>query len=163
MDTVVTILALVVMLIGVVGTVYPILPGSAITALAALVWAWVLGSTASWIFGLIAVGFALAGWSASWVLTGRRLRREKVPRGPILAGLATGVVGIFVVPVVGLFLGFALGLFVAEWARRKDVRAALSSSVGALKALGLGIVVEFACAGLATSLVFVGALVHAFA
>ena len=68
-----------------------------------------------------------------------------------------------VIPVVGLFVGFAAGLFGAEWARRRDVRAALSSSLGALKAMGLGMLIEFACACLAASMVTLGALVHFFA
>lgn len=159
----VTVIALVLLAVGALGTVYPILPGSVLTAVTAVAWAWILGSAASWTFGLVAAVLALAGMSASAVLTGRRLHRERVPRGPILVGIVAAVVGMFVIPVVGLFVGFAAGLFGAEWARRKDVRAALSSSLGALKAMGIGMLVEFACACLAGSLVTIGALVHFFA
>ncbi|MCT2007848.1 DUF456 domain-containing protein [Micrococcus lylae] len=158
-----TVVALVLLAVGAFGTVYPILPGSVLTAVTAVAWAWVVGSTASWTFGLIAAGLAIAGASASAVLTGRRLYRERVPRGPILVGIVAGVIGMVVIPVVGLFVGFAAGLFGAEWARRRDVRAALSSSVGALKAMGLGMLIEFACACLAASMVTLGALVHFFA
>lgn len=160
---IVTVLALIIMVVGTLGTIFPVLPGSVLNAVAALAWAWVLGSGASWTFGVIALGLALAGLSASAVLTGRRLRREQVPRGPVLAGIIAGVVGMFVIPVVGLFVGFALGLFGAEWLRRRDLSAATVSSVGALKAMGIGMLVEFGCAALGTSLVFVGAIVHALA
>ena len=158
-----TVIALVLLAVGAFGTVYPILPGSVLTAVTAVAWAWILGSPASWTFGLIAAVLALAGMSASAVLTGRRLYREQVPRGPILVGIVAGVVGMVVIPIVGLFVGFAAGLFGAEWARRKDVRAAASSSIGALKAMGIGMLVEFVCACLAASLVTLGALVHFFA
>ena len=156
----VSVLAVLLLIVGLVGTVYPILPGSILNLVVSVAWAWILGSTASWTFGLVAAGLSIAGVSASAVLTGRRLRRERIPRGPILVGLAAGVVGFFVVPIVGLFLGFALGLLGAEWARRRDLAAAWSSSWGAMKAMGLGILVELACAMLALAAVGAGILVH---
>jgi len=157
---VVSVLALLLLLVGLVGTVYPILPGSALNLVTAIAWAWILGSTASWTFGLVAAGLSIAGMGASAVLTGRRLRRERVPRGPILVGLVCGAIGFFVVPIVGLFLGFALGLFGSQWARLKDGRAALASSWSTLKAMGLGILVELGCAMLALASVGIGVVVH---
>ncbi|MCK6095886.1 DUF456 domain-containing protein [Micrococcus sp. EYE_162] len=148
-------------MVGVVGTVYPILPGSILILVTSLAWAWILGSGASWTFGIIAAGLAITGLSASAVLTGRSLRREKVTRGPIMAGVVGAIIGFFVVPVVGLFIGFAVGLFASQWARLKDGRAALASSVSALKAMGLGILVEFTCAMFALTSVGFGIIVHA--
>lgn len=110
-------MAVLLLLVGLVGTVYPVLPGSLLNLVTALGWAALLGSPASWTFGVIAAGLAVAGLSASAVLTGRRLRRERVTRGPILWGVAGAAVGFFVIPVVGLFLGFAVGLFASQWAR----------------------------------------------
>lgn len=156
----VSVLAVLVLIVGLVGTVYPILPGSLLNVVVSVTWAWILGSTASWTFGLVAAGLSIAGVSASAALTGRRLVRERVPRGPILAGVAGAVIGFFVVPIVGLFLGFAVGLFAAEWRRRRDARAALASSWGAVKAMGLGMLVEFVCAMAALASVGTGILVH---
>lgn len=156
----VSLLAVLLLIVGLVGTVYPVLPGSVLNAVVSLAWAWVLGSVASWTFGLIACAFSIAGISASAALTGRRLVKERIPRGPILTGVAAAVVGFFVIPVVGVFVGFAAGLFGAEWARRRDARAALTSSWGALKAMGLGMLVEFGCAMVALASVGAGALVH---
>ena len=59
-----------------------------------------------------------------------------------------------------LFLGFAVGLFASQWARTRDARAALSSSIGALTAMGVGMLVEFCCALGSLTAVGVGALVH---
>ena len=47
-----------------------------------------------------------------------------------MIGGACGVVGFFVVPVVGLFLGFVLGVYVAE-RRRLGRRAGLAVDQGA--------------------------------
>lgn len=157
---VVSVLAVLLLIVGVVGTIYPILPGSMLILVTAVAWAWILGSGASWTFGLIAAGLAIAGMSASAVLTGRRLLREKVTRGPITWGVIGAIVGFFAIPIVGLFIGFAAGLFAAQWRRTRDARAALASSWGALKAMGLGMLAEFACAMLALAAVGTGVLVH---
>lgn len=155
-----TALAATLLLVGVLGTVIPVLPGSLLTIGTLLVWAWVLGSTASWTAALIGVALAVLGLSASAVLTGRKMRREQIPRGPVLVGVAVGVVGMFVVPVVGLFLGFALGLLLAELVRRGDAAAAWRSSLEAMKSMGLGMLLEFACASLAGFAFVVGAFLH---
>lgn len=160
LEAVTTGAAALLLIVGVMGTIFPILPGSLLTIGTLLVWAWVLGSTASWTAALIGVALAVVGMSASAILTGRKMRRERIPRGPIIVGIVAGVVGMFIVPVVGLFLGFALGLLLAEYARRKDLSAAWRSSVEAMKSMGFGMLIECACASLATFAFVVGAIVH---
>lgn len=160
LEAVTTGAAALLLIVGVLGTIIPILPGSLLTIGTLLVWAWVLGSTASWTAALIGVALAVVGMSASAILTGRKMRREQIPRGPVIIGVIVGVVGMFIVPVVGLFLGFALGLLLAEYARRKDLSAAWRSSVEAMKSMGFGMLIECACASLATFAFVVGAIVH---
>lgn len=160
LEAVTTGAAALLLIVGVMGTIFPILPGSLLTIGTLLVWAWVLGSTASWTAALIGVVLAVVGMSASAILTGRKMRREQIPRGPVIIGVIVGVVGMFIVPVVGLFLGFALGLLLAEHARRKDLSAAWRSSVEAMKSMGFGMLLECACASLATFAFVVGAIVH---
>ena len=160
LEAVTTGAAALLLIVGVMGTIFPILPGSLLTIGTLLVWAWVLGSTASWTAGLIGIALAVVGMSASAILTGRKMRRERIPRGPIIVGIVAGVVGMFIVPVVGLFLGFALGLLLAEYARRRDLASAWRSSVEAMKSMGFGMLIECACASLATFAFVVGAIVH---
>ena len=160
LEAVTTGAAALLLIVGVMGTIFPILPGSLLTIGTLLVWAWVLGSTASWTAGLIGIALAVVGMSASAILTGRKMRRERIPRGPVIIGVVVGVVGMFIVPVVGLFLGFALGLLLAEYARRKDLASAWRSSVEAMKSMGFGMLIECACASLATFAFVVGAIVH---
>nr|BFE69415.1 hypothetical protein GCM10020092_027160 [Actinoplanes digitatis] len=65
-----------------------------------------------------------------------------------------GIVGFFVVPVVGLVLGFVLGLWLAERVRLGPGQA-WPSSRQALAAVGLSLLVEFAAAlGIAVIWVF---------
>ncbi|TLP74232.1 DUF456 domain-containing protein [Nesterenkonia sphaerica] len=160
-ETVATLVAGIVLIAGLVSVVVPVLPGSLLVIVALLVWAVLLGGPTVWAVSLAGVMLALLGWSASTVLTGRVLRRESIPRGPILVALAAGLVGLIVLPPLGLFLGFALGLFCAEYFRReRDWRAAGSSSLQALRAVGIGLLVEFFCAGVAVSLFVIGAVIH---
>lgn len=153
--------ALVLLLVGMAGVVLPVLPGSLLIIVTLLGWAILIGGPAVWVAAIVGVALAVAGWSASTVLTGRMLHRERIPRGPVLVGLVAAVVGMILLPPLGLFLGFALGLFVAEYLRRdRDWRVAGRSSLMALRAMGVGILVEFGFAGLAVSAFLLGSLVH---
>jgi uncharacterized protein len=82
-----------------------------------------------------------------------------VPGRTLLAGGVLGIVGFFVVPVVGVVLGFVLGVYLAELARLgRD--GAWPSTRTALAAVGWSMLIELA-AGLLATAVWVGALVLA--
>lgn len=159
-DIIATIVAGILFLVGLTGIVLPILPGSITILLTSLVWAIVVGGWPAWVaFGFIAV-FSIAGMTCSYVLTGRKLKKNEVPNWPIFVGIAMGIVGIFVIPFVGLFVGFVVGLYGAEWYRRKDPKLAWESSWLAIKTLGVGIVVELGLGFCSTIAFAVGATIH---
>lgn len=145
---VVTVVCGLLIAVGIVGTVVPVLPGSLLIAASLLTWALVLGDAVGWVVFGLGGALVVAGALASAVLTGRRLRHDRIPSRSVLAGAVAGVIGMFLIPVVGLMVGFAVGLLVAEYLRQHDLRLALRSSAAALKATGIGILVEFglACA-----------------
>ncbi|GAA1807647.1 DUF456 domain-containing protein [Nesterenkonia flava] len=160
-EAVTTIIIGLVLLAGVVGVILPVLPGSLVIILGLLIWAILVGGPVVWTAAVIGMLLALAGWSASTVLTGRALQRERIPRGPILIGIVCAVIGLVIFPPLGLFLGFALGLFGAELIRRDyDWQAAGSASLKALRAMGIGILVEFLLAGTAVAAFLLAALIH---
>jgi uncharacterized protein YqgC (DUF456 family) len=159
-DIIVTVVAGVLLAVAVFGTVYPLLPGSPVALVTLIAWGWVLGSAASWTAAGIGAVLVCVGWSASALLTGRKLKREKIPRRSILVAVLAGIVGMFVIPVFGLVIGFAAGLFVSEYVRSRDSRLALRSSAEALKATGMGMLVEFAMVALAGSVWMIGVIVH---
>jgi hypothetical protein len=159
-DIAITIIAGVLLVVAAVGVVYPVLPGSLIAIVALIVWAVVVGSWAAWVAAIVGALLCAVGWSASAVLTGRRLRQLEVPGWSIAVAFAAGVAGMFLIPVVGLFVGFAVGLLVSEAARHKDVRRAFHYSFETLKAMGTGVLVELGMLCVAAAVWSAGALAH---
>lgn len=146
--------------VGVAGVVIPILPGSILIIGALLVWALTVTSAPGWTALAVGGVCALAGLLAGTILTGRKLRQRKIPARSITLGLVLGVVAMFIIPVVGLIVGFVVGLLLSEAARLRDFKAAVTSSVEALKALGLGILVELFLACAAGSAWIIAVWVH---
>jgi uncharacterized protein len=161
-QTVVTVLCGLAILVGVAGTVIPVLPGSFLIGLSLLAWAiWGGEGATGWVVFTIGMVFVLAGMAASAVLAGRKLRQHRIPNRSVAAGIVLGIAGMFVIPVVGLFVGFAAGLLLSELHRTRDVHTALTTSWAALKATGLGMLAEFGLACLAASTWVIGVWVAA--
>jgi uncharacterized protein YqgC (DUF456 family) len=159
-EIVVTVVAGILLAVAAVGTVYPVLPGSLLAIITLIGWAWVMGSAVAWVAAGIGALLAVVGWAASTVLTGRKLKQQRIPKRSIVVAVVSGVVGMFLIPVVGLFVGFGAGLFLSEYARRRDLRAAAGSSLETLKATGIGILVEFGLVCLAGSVWTIGVIAH---
>jgi uncharacterized protein len=143
--------------VGLVGILVPVLPGSALVVGGILVWAWAEGGAAAWTVFAVATALVVVGTVVKYVVPGRRLQVVGIPASTQWAGVALGVVGFFVVPVVGLFLGFVLGVYLAELAR-VGTKEAWPSTLHSLRAVGLSIVIEFAAA-LAATVVWVAGVV----
>lgn len=138
--------------VGLIGIVVPVLPGSALIAVAVLIWAIVLGNGVAWgVFAGVAVLVAL-GMVATYLLNAKAARVTGVPPLSLAGAAVLGIVGFFVIPVVGLLLGFAAGLFGMEYLRLRDTTRAWNSALTSLKATGKGMLVEFACALFAAAL-----------
>ncbi len=156
-ETVVTILCGLAILVGVAGTIIPVLPGSILIGASLLSWAiWGGAGGAGWVVFAVGVVFVAAGMVAGAVLTGRKLKQHAIPNRSIVIALAAGVAGMFLIPVVGLFVGFAAGLLLTEYLRTRNLQTATRSSWAALKATGIGMLAEFGLACLAASTWIIG-------
>ena len=138
-----------VMAIGVAGTVLPFVPGLPIVWGAALVYGLAVGFDAiGWVaFGAITAIFVV-GSVVGFVLPHRRAGRAGAPRSTVLIGLVAGIIGFFVIPVIGLPLGAVAGLYAAERARTGDARTAWVATKELVVGFGLGALVQLG-AGLA--------------
>ena len=134
------------MLMGLVGILVPVLPGLLVVWAAVLLWAWQVQTTAGWVVLGIATTLALAGFLLQYLLPGRRMAKAGVRTSTILAAAAVAVVGFFVIPVVGAFLGFALGIYLIERVRLGAHHDAWRSTKHALKAIGLSMGIELLAA-----------------
>lgn len=146
--------------VGLIGIVVPILPGTALIFAAVLVWAIMTGGTTAWVvFGVVAALLVVSG-IVKYTWPGGRMRTAGVPNRSLAVGGILGIVGFFVLPVVGLFLGFIAGTYVAEHYRLREHTRAWTSTWHACKAVGLSILVELFGA-LVASAVWFGAVLFA--
>jgi uncharacterized protein len=129
-------------IVGLVGIVVFIVPGLLIVWAAVVVWALVERTPLAWAVLAVATLLALAGTVVKYLLPGQRMRDAGVPGRSIIFGGLLGFVGFFVIPVVGLFIGFILGIYLAERVRLGAHGQAWPSTLHALKAVGLSILIE---------------------
>jgi uncharacterized protein len=157
----VTLISGLAILVGAVGVVVPVLPGLVLCWAGVLFWA-VLGDAGGgrWAVLALATVVAGAGTAVKYLWPGRRLTRTGVPTRSLVAGGVLGVVGFFVIPVVGLPIGFVGGVLLAERARLDGFGAAWPSTRRALAAVGLSMAVEFAAA-LGVAAVWLGGVLWA--
>ncbi|HEX6485361.1 MAG TPA: DUF456 domain-containing protein, partial [Nocardioidaceae bacterium] len=137
-----------VILVGLVGIVVPVLPGSILILGAVLVWTVSDGSGTAWTVFAVATTVLVLGAIVKYVIPGRGLRSAGVPNRTIMFGGLLGIVGFFVIPVIGLVIGFVLGVYLSE-VRRVGRHLAWPSTVAAMKAVGLSIFVELVAGFLA--------------
>jgi uncharacterized protein len=142
MDTTGVVLVGIAILVGLVGVVVPAVPGLLLVWGAVLVWALVERTTAAWAVLAAATVLVAVSQVVKYLVPGRRMRAAGVPTVSLAAGGLLGAVGFFVIPVVGAFLGFVLGVYLAERLRLGNHALARSSTRHALKAVGLSILIE---------------------
>jgi uncharacterized protein YqgC (DUF456 family) len=159
-NTVLIILCALAIVVGIVGVVVPVLPGLFLCLAAVAVWA-ILGdgnTAGRWaVFGLCA-GWVAVGTIVKYTWPGRRMKAVGVPTRTLVFGVLLGIAGMFVIPVVGLPIGFVAGVWVAEAQRHGGFGPAWPSTVAALKAAGLSVLVELGAAFL-VALTWVAGLV----
>jgi uncharacterized protein YqgC (DUF456 family) len=154
-----TVIAAVLVVVGLVGILVPMLPGPLLVVGGIAVWAVPRHDQVGWTVLGVAVGVTLIGAVAKYLLPGRRLRAAGVPWWSLAVGAALGVVGFFVIPVLGLVVGFVLGVFLAERARLGSTETAWPSTRHALAAVGWSIMIELAAGLLATAAWITGIVV----
>ncbi len=136
--------------VGLVGIVVPLIPGILLVFGAIAVWAVVENNVTAWVtLGVVAAVLAVTTL-IKYLWPMRRMREADVRTLSLVAGAVLGIIGFFVIPVVGLVIGFVLGIYLAELANRRDQRVAWTSTKHALKGVALSVGVELAGALLAT-------------
>lgn len=147
--TTLAILVAVAMAVGVVGTVVPVVPGLALVWAAALAYGIVDGFDAVGIVAMVVITLLGALGIVSGVAIPRRAAGASgAATSSLWLGGALAIVGFFAVPVVGLPLGGALGVFVGEQLRTRDPGVAWRVTRATLTGFGLAALAQLG-AGLA--------------
>jgi uncharacterized protein len=141
--------------LGMVGILFPVLPGSLLILAAIGVWAFQIGTGTAFAFAIVCAALLLGGMVVKFAIPGRRMKASGVPNTTLLIGAVCAIIGFFVIPVLGILVGFVLGVYLAE-VRRLGRQQAWPSTKAALKAVGLSIAIEFASALLAACVWGVG-------
>jgi uncharacterized protein YqgC (DUF456 family) len=136
--------------VGLIGILVPLLPGTLLVFGAIAVWAIVENNATAWVTFAVAAALLGAAMLIKYTWPVQRMRAADVRTLSLVAGAALGIVGFFVIPVLGLVLGFVLGVYLAELANRRDQRAAWRSTTHAIKGVLLSVGVELTGALLAT-------------
>lgn len=148
------------MVIGIIGVIVPVLPGLGLCWAAVLGWA--VFSDAGWgrwvVLALCTV-WVVAGSIVKYTWPGQRLKESGVPTRTLIAGVLLGLVGMFVIPFVGLLVGFVAGVWAVEAQRLGGFRQAWPSTKEALLGTGLSILIELVAAVLVVGTWVIGILV----
>ncbi|SCE64348.1 DUF456 domain-containing protein [Micromonospora mirobrigensis] len=155
----VSVVAALAILAGLAGVVVPGLPALPLCWGGVLIWAFFGGTgPGRWAVLAAATVVAAGGTIVKYAWPGRNLKRTGVPTSSLLAGGLLGLVGFFVIPVVGLVIGFVAGVWVAERLRLGSNQLAWPATKQALGAAGLSLLVEFT-AGVVVAALWVFGLV----
>lgn len=136
----------VVMLLGLLGVLVPGVPGPLACWAAVLWWASSEHTTLSWGVLAAATGVLLLNLVLELLLPPRSMRDAGVSRQALFTAGASAIGGFFVVPVAGAVIGFVGGLYAFERVRLGSHGGAWASTRTAMRAVGLGLLVElFGC------------------
>lgn len=136
--------------VGLVGIVVPVLPGGLLVFAAIAVWAIVEHTAVAWVTLGVTAALFITTEVVKYLWPVRRMRAADVRTGSLVLGGVLGIIGFFVIPVLGLLLGFVVGVYLAELSLRRDNRRAWASTVHAVKGVALSVGVELTGALLAT-------------
>jgi uncharacterized protein len=138
-------LIMVLMIVGLIGVMFPIMPGIFLIWLGVLVYVWRYG------FEVISIGMFLfmtfivliAGTADMWLpLFGAR--KVGAAKRTLVTGMIGAILGSFLIPIpiVGTLVGYAVGILLGEYHKRRDWDLAWRASKGGLAGWGIATVVQ---------------------
>jgi len=141
------VLVAILLAVGTVGTLLPFVPGLGLAWAAGLLYGLSEGFEGVGV-GAFAVMTILAavGILAGFVVPARVAGAAGAARSSILFGAGLGVVGFFVIPVVGLAIGGVLGVYAGEHLRTRDGSVAWRATWATIKGFGVATLLQFAAA-----------------
>ena len=136
----------IIMAIGIIGTVIPLIPGLTLVWFAGAIWAYFDGGdgTRMWLLALMTL-FAVIGFAAQFLLPAAAVKSDSPPRNTLLVGGLFGLIGFFIVPIIGAPIGFMAGVYASYLANNGDSVAAWESTIRTAIAFGWALLVQVFC------------------
>ena len=141
-------LTLFILLAGLAGLLIPVFPGLFVMWLATLIYAitqYSIGGMTVWdwvLFSLITI-LMIVGNVIDNIIIARHMRDHEVPWSSIAISFIAGVIAsLFATPLVGM-LASPAGLFLAEWIRLKDRKAAFAATRAWMTGWGWSVAARF--------------------
>lgn len=144
----------VLMAIGLVGVVVPFVPGTLLIAIAVAGWA--ISDDGRWLPAVVALAILGTGTLVKYLVPAKRMRDSGVPTLTIVVGAFAGVAGFFLIPVVGLPVGFVLGIYLMQRLSGPH-EVAWASTKAAVIAIGVAVAIELTAGLLAIVVWLIGA------
>ena len=162
-DTLIFGLIMALMIVGLIGVIFPIMPGIFMIWLGVFVYIWRFG------FDVISIGLFLfitfivlfAGTSDLWLpIFGAQ--KAGAAKRTIITGMVGAIAGsiLIPIPIVGTIVGYAVGILLGEYHKRRDWDQAWIASKGGLAGWGIATAIQFV-AGLIIILIFAGTVLAA--
>ena len=151
-------LVLIACITGIIGTILPILPGHLLIGAAIGIWAIVEHTWLSVGVAAAAISVLVLGSVLTYVIPGKRMSEAGVPGTTLLIGSIAGIIGMFVVPVIGLPLFFIVAVYLTEVIRLRSHHDATPSTIEAIKGAILSTAIGLTAAGIATTIWAVAAV-----
>jgi uncharacterized protein YqgC (DUF456 family) len=115
-EVVLWVIVLLLTLVGIAGSLLPILPGSPLIVVAALIYGFFTDfQEVTWTVILVLTGMTLLAQGVDWLASAYGAKRRKASAWGVLGGVVGGILGFLTAGLTGLLLGVFLLSFLAEW------------------------------------------------
>jgi len=142
------VLTFLVLLTGLIGLVVPIFPGLTVMWIGTLVYAIIQGISGNmtwvgWLLFVLITLLMIGGNVVDNIIITKHMLEKDVPWSSIFISFAAGiVVSLFFTPLAGM-VASPVGLFLAEWGRKKDKQVALDNTKAWMTGWGWSFLARF--------------------
>ena len=147
-ETLLEVLTFLALLTGLFGLLIPVFPGLTVMWIATLVYAIIqaIAGNMTWVGWLLFTVLTLlmiGGNIVDNIIIAKHMLDKSIPWSSILISFAAGIiVSLFLTPLVGI-IASPVGLFLAEWQRIKDKKAALDNTKAWMTGWGWSVLARF--------------------
>ncbi len=146
-DTIILIIAIIVMLIGLAGTIIPFLPDVLLVFLGIAGYGWYEGfHQITHHYLLILAGLTLLSVFVSYPAAVLGAKKFGSSRAGMWGAVAGMVGGIFIFPPLGILAGAFLGAMIGEYIKYRDIYSAAKAGLGTIIGLFSGMIFNLALA-----------------